>query len=74
MVPRDAKSNNVLNRHPRKKPLNVLANEIFQENEVAPRLVLMHGNKPRQDRGYFDEGVSLRYLHSGRFLERRPSD
>ena len=69
VVPRDAEGDDVLDLHPGKQPLDVLAYEVFEENEMVPPISSMHGNKPRQDRGYFDEGVSLRHLYSARFLE-----
>ena len=69
VVPRDAEGDDVFDLHPGKESLDVLAYEIFEENEMVSLHLHVHGNKPRQDRGYFDEGVSLWHLYSARFLE-----
>ena len=69
MVPRDPKRDDVFDLHSGKQPLNVLADEVLEENEMVSLHVFIDRNKPWQDGRDFDEGVSLWHLDSARLLE-----
>src|SRR5271157_4000480 len=69
VVPRDAEGDYVTDGHAGKQSLDMLPYEIFEKDKMVPLHFQMHGYKPWQDRGYFDEGVSLRHLYAAGFLK-----
>jgi hypothetical protein len=69
VVPRDPERDDVFDLHSGKQALNVLAYEVLEENKMVSLHVFIDRNKPWQDGGDFNEGVSLGHLDSACLLE-----
>jgi len=69
VVARDAKCNDVFDLHPGEEPVNMATDKFVEKDEMVPVRPGIHGHKPRQDGGHFDEGIGLGHLYAARFLE-----
>jgi len=69
VVPGDTKRDDVFDLHPGKQPFNVLAYKILEKNKMVSLRFQHGGNKPWQDGGDFNKGVSLWHLDPACLLE-----